>query len=176
MDSGASGDMNDGLIWNMTRFWLTKKVNGNLYNELNAQLRNQQNHGKDFVKKKLEKKHWKKSTELHPPIGNKCCTRRIIKWSIDAFKAMFSANDLVLHVINQTNLFAVQHGKGNLNIFEDEIKTFIPILLLSAYCKVPYRYLYWIATPDTHNEPVSSSRTRNRFWEILSSLHPVDNI
>ena len=89
---------------------------------------------------------------------------------------MFSANDLVLHVTNQTNLFAVQHGKGNLNIFEDEIKTFIAILLLSAYCKVPYRYLYWVATPNTHNEPVSSSRTRNRFWEILSSLHPVDNI
>ena len=53
MDSEASGDMNDGLVWNMTRFWLTKKVNGNLYNELNAQLRNQQNHLQGTGKKAL---------------------------------------------------------------------------------------------------------------------------
>ena len=33
---------------------------------------------------------------------------------------MFS-DDLVLHVINQANLYAVQHGKGNFNILMDEI-------------------------------------------------------
>ena len=43
MDIDASDDMNDGLLWNMTRFWLTKEVNGNLYNALSAQLRNQKN-------------------------------------------------------------------------------------------------------------------------------------
>ena len=50
---------------------------------------------------------------------------------------MFS-DDLVLHVINQTNLYALQHGKGNLNILEGEIRTFIVVLLLSRYCKIPY--------------------------------------
>ena len=69
----------------------------------------------------------------------------------------------------------MENGKGNLNNLEDEIKTFIAILLLSGYCKAPYRDLYWVATPNTHNEPVSSARTRNKFLEILSSLHPVDN-
>ena len=51
----------------MTRFWLTKEVNGNLYNALNAQLRNQQNQLQGTGKK---------STKLHPTIGNKCCTGR----------------------------------------------------------------------------------------------------
>ena len=60
-----------------------------------------------------------------------------IKSSIDVFKAMFF-DDLVLHMINQTNLYSVQHVKGNLNILEVEIRTFIAVLLLSGYFKVPY--------------------------------------
>ena len=59
------------------------------------------------------------------------------------FKAIFS-DDLILHVTNQTNLYAVQHGKGNLNNLEDEIRTFYVVLLLSGYCKVPYWDLYWV--------------------------------
>ena len=75
--------------------------------------------------------------------------KEIIKSHIDVFKAMFS-DDLVLDVTNQTNLYAVSHGKGNLNILEDETRTFISIVLLSGYCKVPYRNLYWANTPDKH--------------------------
>ena len=74
--------------------------------------------------------------------------KEIIKSPIDAFKVMFS-DDLVLHVANQTNLYAVQHGKGNLKILEDEIRTFIAVLLLPGYCKVPYRNLYWADALDT---------------------------
>ena len=44
--------------------------------------------------------------------------KEIIKSTIDSLKAMFS-DDLVLHVANQTNLYAVQYGKVNLNILED---------------------------------------------------------
>ena len=43
--------------------------------------------------------------------------------------AMFS-NVLVLHVTNQTNLYVVQYGKGNLNILENKIRTFIVVLFL----------------------------------------------
>ena len=90
--------------------------------------------------------------------------------TIQSFKAMFFY-DLVLHVTNQTNFYPVQHGKGNLNILENEIRTFIAVLLLSGYCKVPYRNLYWLDAPDTHNEAVSCAMSRNRFREILSNLH-----
>ena len=63
--------------------------------------------------------------------------KEVIKSPIDAFKAMFF-DDLVLHVINQTNLYVAQHGKGNFEILEDEIRTFIAVLLLPGCCKVPY--------------------------------------
>ena len=87
---------------------------------------------------------------------------------------MFSDN-LVLHVTNQTNLYTVQHGKGNLNNLEDEIRTFIAVLLLSGYCKVLYGNLYWASAPDTHIEAVSCAINRYRFWEILLKLHLAYN-
>ena len=67
--------------------------------------------------------------------------KEIMKSPIDAFKGIFS-DDLVLHVTNQTNHYAVQHGKGNLNILEDKIRTSIAVLLLSEYCNVRCRDLY----------------------------------
>ena len=79
---------------------------------------------------------------------------------------MFS-DDLVFHVTNQTNNYVVQHGKGNLNILEDEVRTFIEVLLLSGYCKVPYQNLYWEDAPDTHSEAVLCAMNRYRFREIL---------
>ena len=88
--------------------------------------------------------------------------KEIIKSPIDAFKAMFS-DELVLHVTNQTNLYAAQHGKVNLTIAEKEIRTFIAVFLLSGYYKVPYQDLCWADVPDTHNETVSCAMSRNRF-------------
>ena len=96
--------------------------------------------------------------------------KKIIKSPMDAFKAMFS-DDLVLHVTNQTNLYAVQHGKGNPNILENEIRTFLAVLLLLRYYKVPYRILHWADAPGTYNEAVSRAMRRNRFREIVSNLY-----
>ena len=77
---------------------------------------------------------------------------------------------------NQTNLFAVQHGKGSLNILEDEIRNFIAVLWSSGYCKVPYRNLYWADALDTHkSHEVSCTVKKNRFREILSNLHLAEN-
>ena len=80
--------------------------------------------------------------------------KKIIKSPIDTFRVMFP-NDLVLHVTNQTNLYAVQHGKDNLKYLENEIRSFITVLLLLGYCKVLYQNLYWANAPDTQNEAVS---------------------
>ena len=102
----------------------------------------------------------KKSTDLQPTLKLSEASAVPEEWKetinsrISAFKAMFS-DDLVLHVTNKTNLYVVQHGKGNLNILENEIRTFIAVLLLSGYCKVPYRDLCWADAPDTHNAEVS---------------------
>ena len=104
--------------------------------------------------RKSAARNWKKGTDLQPTLklseGSAVLEewKEIIKSPIATFKAMFS-DDLVLHMTNQTNLYAVQHGKSNWNILEDEIRTFIAVLLLSGCCKVPYRDLYWADAPDT---------------------------
>ena len=75
----------------------------------------------------------------------------------------------------QTNIYANQHKGLNSPATSEEIKVVISILLLSGYCRVPYRELYWSTSPDTHNESVSKAISRNRFREIFSNLHIRDN-
>ena len=88
--------------------------------------------------RKSTARNWKKGTDLQPnskPLKANAVPeewKKIIKSTIDAFKAIFS-DDVVLHVTNQTNLYAVQHGKSNLNILENEIRIFVAILLLLGY-------------------------------------------
>ena len=104
--------------------------------------------------KKSAARNWKKGTDLQPTLKLLEASAVIEEWRetvkspIDAFKAMFF-DGLVLHVTNQSNLYAVQHGKGNLNNLENEIRNFIVVLLLPEYCKVQYRDLYWADAPDT---------------------------
>ena len=92
-------------------------------------------------------RNWKKGTDLQPTLKMLEASavpeewKELFKSPIDPFKAMFS-DHLVLPVTNQTNFYVVQHGKGNLSILEDEVRTFIVILLLPGYYKVLYQYLY----------------------------------
>ena len=58
----------------------------------------------------------------------------------------------------QTNAYAFQHGNEILVAPEDEIKVVLGILLLSGYCSVPYRELYWPDSPDTHNEAICKGK------------------
>ena len=56
--------------------------------------------------------------------------------------------------------------KSHSNILEDEIRTFIAVLLLPRYWKVPYRDLYWADAPDTHNKIVSCAmRKKNKKFQ-----------
>uniref|UniRef100_A0A0N7ZBJ6 PiggyBac transposable element-derived protein domain-containing protein n=1 Tax=Scylla olivacea TaxID=85551 RepID=A0A0N7ZBJ6_SCYOL len=57
----------------------------------------------------------------------------------------------------------------------DEIKTFIGILLVSEYCCVPCRRLYWQRQPDVYNELIVDSMRRDRFEKIMKLFHAADN-
>ena len=88
----------------MTQVCLTKEINRNLRNVLNPP-------NKESIKS--DERNWKKITGLQPTLKLSEASavpeewKEIITSPIDAFKAMFSDN-LVLHVTNQTNLYAVQ--------------------------------------------------------------------
>ncbi len=55
------------------------------------------------------------------------------------------------------------------------MKTFIGILLVSGYCCVPRRRLYWQKQPDVYNELIVGSMRRDRFDEIMKFFHATDS-
>ena len=181
MDSDVSGDMNDGLVHHLPRRLLNSTCDFSLLDKGNKQKSVQHTQPLNKKSRKSAARNCKKGTDLQPnlkPLEASAVPeewKKIINSPIDAFKAMFS-DDLVLHVTNQTKLYAMQHGKGNFNILEDEIRMFITVSLLSGYFEVPYQDLYWEDAPDIDTEAASCAMSRNRFREILSNLHLVNNI
>ena len=87
----------------------------------------------------------------------------------------FHSADLLDIITTKTNVYANQHKGLNPPATSEDIKVVISILLLSGYCRVPYRELYWSTSPDTHIKSVSKAKSRNRFREIFSNLHIRDN-
>eukprot|EP00066_Takifugu_rubripes_P027785 XP_011617051.1 PREDICTED: piggyBac transposable element-derived protein 3-like [Takifugu rubripes] len=57
----------------------------------------------------------------------------------------------------------------------DELLTFYGILIASGYSSVPRRHMYWSVDNDVHNESISGAMRRNRFDDIMASVHVVDN-
>ena len=160
--------LNDGLVHHLTRCLLNSTCDSSWLDKKNKEKSVQRTQPPNTKSRKPAAKNWKKDTDLQSTLKLSEASavpeewKEIIKSPIDAFKPMFS-DDLVLHVTNLTKLYALQHGKDNLNILEDEIRTFIVVLLLSEYCKVPYQDFYWADAPDTHNEAVSCAISKNRF-------------
>uniref|UniRef100_A0A8P4GEV8 PiggyBac transposable element-derived protein domain-containing protein n=1 Tax=Dicentrarchus labrax TaxID=13489 RepID=A0A8P4GEV8_DICLA len=66
--------------------------------------------------------------------------------------------------------------KGTINLTEDELLTFYGILLISGYNSVPRRRLLWSDDYDVSNTAVKDAMRRNRFDEVMSSVHLVDNM
>uniref|UniRef100_A0AAZ1X7W2 PiggyBac transposable element-derived protein domain-containing protein n=1 Tax=Oreochromis aureus TaxID=47969 RepID=A0AAZ1X7W2_OREAU len=67
--------------------------------------------------------------------------------------------------------------RKTLNLTEDELLTFYGILLISGYNTVPRRRaLLWSDDCDVSNNAVKDAMRRNRFDEIMSSVHLVDNM
>ena len=54
------------------------------------------------------------------------------------------------------------------------MRVFIAILLLSGYCSVSRRRLYWSTELDTRNEMIAQSVRRNRFDNIIKYFHATN--
>ncbi len=77
--------------------------------------------------------------------------------------------------MKQTVNYAIQYGKHSFTLTGDEMKT-IGNLLVSGYCCVPCRRLYWQRQPDVYNELIADSMRRDRFDEIMKFFRAADNI
>ena len=81
-------------------------------------------------------------------------------------------------IYDQTKLYnawrRVNNGtKPIKSITKEEIKKVIGIVLHMGIVKLPNRRMYW--APDTQNEVIAESMSRNRFGEIMTVLHHDDN-
>ncbi|CAB4060655.1 unnamed protein product [Lepeophtheirus salmonis] len=54
------------------------------------------------------------------------------------------------------------------------MRYFFGILLVSGYCSVPRRQLFWQLQPDTHNEAIAKSIRRGHFDEIMKYFHAAN--
>ncbi|XP_054625503.1 piggyBac transposable element-derived protein 3-like [Dunckerocampus dactyliophorus] len=66
-------------------------------------------------------------------------------------------------------------GRWAIYMGMDELLTFYGILLASGYSTVPRRHTHWSGDTDVHNLCISNAMRRNRFDEIMASIHFVDN-
>ncbi|CAK1554360.1 unnamed protein product [Leptosia nina] len=95
-----------------------------------------------------------------------------VKNSLEYFKLFFH-NDLIKHIIKQTNLYALQKNKP-LMATEDEIYVILGAMLLSGYVKLPKKRLYFCKDNDVPTILQDSIRC-NRFELILQHVHLNDN-
>ncbi len=58
---------------------------------------------------------------------------------------------------------------------ENDMYRLITILLISGYCQLPRRRMYWELANDVHNEIVASIKRRNRFEELMRYFHLANN-
>ncbi|XP_049943276.1 piggyBac transposable element-derived protein 3-like [Schistocerca serialis cubense] len=87
----------------------------------------------------------------------------------------FFSEKLMDTIIEQSEIYACQHNKINFLITKEELKSFIVILLLSGYHKLPHENMYWKQAPDVGVSLVFNSMSRNRLWEMKRFIHLNDN-
>ncbi|XP_050516276.1 piggyBac transposable element-derived protein 2-like [Diabrotica virgifera virgifera] len=100
--------------------------------------------------------------------------KETVKSPIDVFRCYFT-QDIIEHIVRETNSYAGQKLVHNLNATSAEILTFVGVMLLSGYHPLPCRRLYWTVDEDVHTPIVSNAMRRNRFDELMSFIHLADN-
>ena len=101
---------------------------------------------------------------------------RATEWSLlGLFELFFDENVLNL-MCEHSVTYASQKGNHGFTIAPNEMKTFLGIILLSGYCVLPRKRMYWEQADDVGNASVTCAMSRNRFEEILQFLHLSDNM
>ena len=79
---------------------------------------------------------------------------------------LFLDDDAINLLTNETINYASQKCSHQFSLTPGELRAFFGILL-SGYCTVPRRRLYWATESVTYNKMVTTTMRRNRFEEIM---------
>ena len=93
---------------------------------------------------------------------------------VELFSSLFP-DTLIDEITFQSNMYALQQGKGNLNLSPAELKVFLGINLTMTYIKYPRTTMYWSSNPGLPQHFIADPLPVNRFDELKRYLHFVDN-
>ena len=92
----------------------------------------------------------------------------------EATELFLFSNDL----LEMINTYTIKHANKKLDftfdVTIDELKVFFSIILLRRYVEFRSQRIYRESTPNTHNEAVSNTMSRNRFVEIMKYIYCYD--
>ena len=104
-----------------------------------------------------------------PETHNKCGTPATL------FEFFFD-DELVKFICEMTNQYAVECNTPQWDDLKPtELKTFLGIIMLTGYARLPSWKMYWEEALDVSHHLVKNSMPRNRFAKILSPIHFCDN-
>ena len=93
---------------------------------------------------------------------------------VDEIVKVLNAQELINHVVSETNTYAVQKGRNFLTN-HDKIKAFFVINYLMGINKLPSVANYWKVHHYIGNDVIKNVTTQQRFQKILKNLHFANN-
>ena len=88
---------------------------------------------------------------------------------------LFWDETLVEDILEQIKIYSTWKGKEVVILSNAEFRTFLGIILLSGYKKLPQGKLYWSQDMDLGNNLAQSSMRKNKFEQTMQFLYFTDN-
>lgn len=87
----------------------------------------------------------------------------------------FLSDEIITYICDQTIIYARQKNNHSFTIDRQEMQTFIAILYLTGYNRLPRERLYWSLDEDLGVACVYNAMSRDRYLEIKKYVHLADN-
>lgn len=98
-------------------------------------------------------------------------------WNMLDFFEQFVDDDLVGHIVTETNRYAEQKKRGKMwyPVTSEEIRVFLGLTILQSVIKKPELRQYWSTDPLLVTPFFASCMSRNRFEAIHQNIHFSNN-
>ena len=127
------------------------------------------------ITKKVTKLEWKRTCKFVK--AKKCIPEAHVLLEIPEnanplliFEGTTNLNELVKHICDQTNLYAIQNGR-NFALNPKQIRAFLGINYIMPISKLPNVKCNWSVVSHLSNDSARNAMTRNRLVNILQNLH-----
>ena len=122
------------------------------------------------LKKKVAELQWKDTSKFAK--ANRCTLENANPFLI--FEGTTNLNELVKRICGQTNIYATQNGR-EFATNREEIRAFLDINYIMSISRLPNVKRYCRVNSCLSNDGLRNAVTRNRFMNLLQSLHFTDN-